>query len=641
MNKKSKHIQKPESSKVVQESSTSLYVFLFFSTIFLPVFHLNEAFDITLMPRTMILGGFLLLFGLYFFQKGVDLTPWRHPIMAILLLYLISVVLSNIMSDAYREGLFDVAKSSMFLAMIGIGALLFYKYDQWQRVLPGFVVIAAFIAVAIGAQQYITHVINGSRKFTQDGLPIVYKVVGIMSHKNEYSNALLLLMPFLALGVVQYRKWWRILSIVALLAVLVMIFLVKSRAVWMGVAGAVSFSGLVALIWGQKFGIPSRWRISISMLILFIVSGIAYIMFLAPKTKNEYSNLGRIQSIANLNSQNNIHRLRIWEGTIEMIQDHPILGVGPGNWRMNYHPYVAGVFDEAAQINWAQPHNDFLWVFAEKGILGILSFVGFFLLLIFSGFRIIIKSEDAVYRQIALILLGGVIGYIIISLFAFPYERINHQVYLSMMAGAMVATYAKAFPFKNINLSVSPLRMLVVAIGIWGFVYGYHAVQQEISLRRMFEYMNVKNYQKAIRYANESRNPFRRVDFSSSVADYYISNAYYKDNQLDSAIVYCQKALEVFPENVVYVNQMGKYLFEKKDYTNSIKYFSKAYKVLNKDRKIFTNIAICYYQLGEYEEALRILERAPDHLKNDEIKTRIEILQNLIQEKKNIPVPNN
>jgi tetratricopeptide (TPR) repeat protein len=306
---------------------------------------------------------------------------------------------------------------------------------------------------------------------------------------------------------------------------------------------------------------------------------------------------------------------------------------------MKYHPYVAGVFDEAAQINWAQPHNDFLWIFAEKGVIGFLAFAGFFIALIFASLKIIWKSEQSEYRNIALVLFGGVVGYIIISMFAFPYERINHQVYLSMISAGILATYARAFPFRALPLPGKLVSSFIAAAGIWGFIYGYNAVQQEMSLRRMFEYMNANNYKKAIQFANESRNPYRRVDFSSSVADYYISNAYYKDKQLDSAIVYCQKALEIFPENVVYANQMGKYLFEKKEYAKSLEYFKKAYKILTRDRKIFTNMAICNYQLGDYEEALRILENAPDHLKDEEIKARIEILENLIQEKKNKALP--
>jgi len=193
MSKKNKAAAKPEVIKDQDSLNFSLYIFLFFTTILLPVFHLNKAFDITLMPRTMLLGVFVFLFGLYFVGQIKEFSPWRHPAVILIFIYLGASITSNILSDAYREGLFDIAKTSMFISMVLMGTMVFYKNENWSKVMPAFVAMAAIVAVSIGAQQYITHVIMGTKQYTKEGLPIVYKVVGIMSHKNVSFSSYVLL----------------------------------------------------------------------------------------------------------------------------------------------------------------------------------------------------------------------------------------------------------------------------------------------------------------------------------------------------------------------------------------------------------------------------------------------------------------
>lgn len=63
-------------------------------------------------------------------------------------------------------------------------------------------------------------------------------------------------------------------------------------------------------------------------------------------------------------------RLVLWHRTLEMIANRPIIGVGPGHWRIVYPAYAEGdmIDSQAAPI---RPHNDWLAIWSESGIVAL------------------------------------------------------------------------------------------------------------------------------------------------------------------------------------------------------------------------------------------------------------------------------
>ena len=66
-------------------------------------------------------------------------------------------------------------------------------------------------------------------------------------------------------------------------------------------------------------------------------------------------------------------RLSIWQSTIEIIKNHPLLGSGPGTYRFMVMPYRAPRLDLGLKIFHA--HNDYLEAAANFGLLGLAVFV--------------------------------------------------------------------------------------------------------------------------------------------------------------------------------------------------------------------------------------------------------------------------
>ena len=68
-----------------------------------------------------------------------------------------------------------------------------------------------------------------------------------------------------------------------------------------------------------------------------------------------------------------VERMAHWQAGWAMALDHPLVGVGPGNYEAAYPDYYVG--------SWREPlghaHNYYVNTFAEQGIVGLLTLVGF------------------------------------------------------------------------------------------------------------------------------------------------------------------------------------------------------------------------------------------------------------------------
>jgi O-antigen ligase len=80
----------------------------------------------------------------------------------------------------------------------------------------------------------------------------------------------------------------------------------------------------------------------------------------------------RIAHEFNLSDPNNtfVSRVDLWQATLRMLRDHPILGTGMFGFARSIQPYRGGVYEE----NLIYPHNIALNMWAETGLLGLVSF---------------------------------------------------------------------------------------------------------------------------------------------------------------------------------------------------------------------------------------------------------------------------
>jgi O-antigen ligase len=68
-----------------------------------------------------------------------------------------------------------------------------------------------------------------------------------------------------------------------------------------------------------------------------------------------------------------VERMAHWQAGWDMARDHPLVGVGPGNYEAAYPRYYIGDWLEAL----GHSHNYYINTFAELGLIGLVIFLGF------------------------------------------------------------------------------------------------------------------------------------------------------------------------------------------------------------------------------------------------------------------------
>jgi O-antigen ligase len=633
---------KPKKKLRKKESAQPKYLLFYFlaafTVLFIPVFHITHALDAALMPRTMAMSAFILVMGFILFGKTYkqvyDFSVFRQKIFPVLIAYLAVVIISMAFAVNYKESFFDIVRTFIFVSFIAVSSVVFLHTETWQDKLPKFVIIAAAIALVLGAVQYFRHVIAGTSDLLPDGRSVLYLVSGLMFHKNEYSTALMLMLPFTGYGIFRFRKVWRLASILITLLILIMIVLVQTRAVWVGLAASFFSVAVIYIFYARKLGLPLVYR---NVLMGATIAGIVLIgvIFSIEKPKDPASLLGRIRSITDSRSQHNIHRLNIWNSTLNLIKDHPLTGVGAGNWRLNAAYYFDGRFDEVPQLNWARPHNDFLWVFSEKGILGFVLYLAIFGFALYYMLRIIRRSPKTEDKILALLFFAGIIAYLGVSFFSFPYERINHQVYLGLMIGGSLAMLQPYSPTRPFQPNRRALLIPVLAFSVFGTVFGYNTTIQERYLNKALSAMKSENWRVFLNNAQQAGNPFKSLDPLSNPPEYYEGMALAKLNRHHEAIVAYEIARKQFPNNMWIINWLGQSYYHVGRFDEAIECLEQVIKIIPSHKEAFINLSATYYQKGELMQSWEALSKIENYEDDPAVVRNMKVLEDMMEEKQN------
>jgi O-antigen ligase len=203
-----------------------------------------------------------------------------------------------------------------------------------------------------------------------------------------------------------------------------------------------SRGGLVALAVGCLAALllagPKRPH-ALAVVLTVSALGVSYYMLVAPP--------GSVQRITNATSGGGTGRVDLWSVASEVAADHPISGVGIGNFPVIEPAYAAGttnlpgvehVVDDPKVV-----HNTYLEVLAELGSIGLLIFAALVagaLVLAFRAFRAFARSGDGEMEMLTRGLIVGLIG----MLTAFIFISGEYQKHLWLLLGLAVATYAVA-----------------------------------------------------------------------------------------------------------------------------------------------------------------------------------------------------
>jgi len=250
-------------------------------------------------------------------------------------------------------------------------------------------------------------------------------------NKNMASHFIVMTLPlsFVLLLATKNNQQVIVYSITTFVGTLFLIFIMARQAyVAIGIEILILFLFLILDKWKNKdknFLATMEKRKVKSVAIVFILFLLVLFANLGNQgfnnENNSISKIERIQSIL-VNEHNG--RLPAWRNTIEMIKDHPISGVGVGQWAEAYPLYYDRImkdkiFNEKTRLK--RLHNDYLEMFANVGFIGI-GLLIWLVYLVANRIWKILKKVDHQFRIQTLGLTLGLTGFAIVAMFSFPIE---------------------------------------------------------------------------------------------------------------------------------------------------------------------------------------------------------------------------
>jgi O-antigen ligase len=369
-------------------------------------FSLNVGVSLPTEPMllaVLALGLMRLLFNCSFDKKVM-----RHPVTVAIIIYLFWMLLTSITSEMPIVSFkYLLAKLWFIIPFYFMGTQLFRDFKNirrfnWLYIIP--------LIIVIGYTTF-NHARNG---FTEQSGHWV--MTPFYNDHTAYGAILAFFLPVLA-GFSfskEFSSTSRWLSMLAFGVVALALFLSYSRAAWVSVTASL----MVFLV--VRFKIKFRYLfITFATLVALFFTFRWQIIDALEDNKQDSSQdfIEHIQSIANISSDaSNLERINRWQSAIRLFNEKPFFGWGPGTYQFVYAPFQRSkektiISTNAGDLGAA--HSEYLGPLAESGVLGMLTFLGIVIAVLYTGIQLYGRSRDPKIKVTALCVILGLVTFFV------------------------------------------------------------------------------------------------------------------------------------------------------------------------------------------------------------------------------------
>lgn len=619
----------------------------------LPVILCPAILDPFYFPKILFLSLIQIIISLYliFNRRLIQQKAQKIPIIFTIWLTLILVsIVSGFVAVNFSEFLSTVN------TFILLGLLAFNTYFLVDGETESFAFLAKFAIISGLFLSLVCLFQFYNIGFTW--LPGSLLPYGFMGHKNIFSAWLFLLMPFVTFLLNEKKLSWRLLSMIAIALMTFDIVIIQSRATWLALLLFVFILLLsaVTVLLTKEYNVPHPFSfLKNSIISGLIVTFVVVLTFSAGlRQRIPDSNDGvlkleeRTKSIAKFSEDTSAtERILAWKNSLLMAKDHPYIGVGAGNWKIRLPEYGLGGYFSNIQSGYyvyLQPHNDFLSVLCETGIFGLAAYLTFFGVLIFYSIREIVRKSSM--REIFLIslLLAAIFGYLVISFFGFPKDRI--ELFTLMFFIAVLITGISFYPDNQDANSdskhngkrvifINSVLIFAIIYSIFSAIFSLIRMDSEMFARRAIIDRSKHNWVQVIDEIDKAYYPtFSSMDPMATPLPFYRAEADYCLFNYRQAITDYTKSLKIHPFHLHSNNDIGTCYEKIGEHQKALDYYAKALKISPHFDYTFINIAAVYYNLGNYQKAYEAISKCDTNSSN-KIKIYKQIILQHLKEQTN------
>lgn len=486
--------------------------------------------------------------------------------------------------------------------------------------------------------------------------PSIIEIKSVYSNKNILSASIFVKIPF-ALYLLTFETGWvRKTGILTVILAFMATLFMSTRAFYLGTAVLViAYLIFVGIRFSRQNERKTMIRMSIYTGVLLLAGFLVFnfsLRFLYPKNYQDAYTVDFVTRFKTI-FDGEQGRINAWNRSFRLIGEHPLLGTGIGNWKVEVLKYEN--LTSPNYIYMYKNHNDFLETAAETGIPGGLLFISVFVLVIFKFIRKFLhpeKGEDD-YRYLFLPAFG-LLCYFFDAFFNFPADRpeisalfavytgigiagtwnnigegpkylepmtafwkipvvkgILVFIWMVLLALAVVILYKNFISLKLQRLLAEDMSKGTLTLPSAMFMNGFPSIPnlnvqcEPIAVHKARYLISEKKYPEAI--------ALLKADHSSPYdtrPEFFISNCYISLGNTDSALFYYRKVFEKKPYFYTNTRNMCGYL-------NNIGHYAQAGKLLedflaiSKDQAEAWIFAVdMYHKAGNDHKAISLVNEA-------------------------------
>lgn len=563
----------------------------------------------TINPDYSIRG---ILFFLYLTILLLVLLLKRHHLNNIIInpLFIITIVLLLLMIFVSRDAInISVAiKSIVGYSIFPVFLFVFVIFiSSFSRSIEQISLLVSFYILILSIISfYQIFKVFSSQDFD---LINIYDIRSTLNHKNLFSHILLLSLPFTIFNGYKQIGKLKYLSLFVLFITLLQIVIILTRSTWISLIFMLLSTSIVYLIFRKKLEIKIISKSVINKFIPLIAFVIICSYFIISNYDNKNSFNFQLKSLKNFRSQNIQKRIFLWENTFKMIYDNPFSGVGSGNWKIHIPKYSKdGKHNNYGEIRYQTPHNDYLSIFAENGIFGVLLYISIFIFGIFYCIRIVRKGKNKDDNIFALLIFGGVIGYISISMFSAAKENFETLFLLSIMLSFVIAKNAD-IQMKQIKqskwLSVS-VSLLFIITSVFGANYMIIAYKSEKHTKLAVKYIDNSNYELCKQEIGKAHSKYITCDPTGTPLKWYSGNANFALGEYSLAFSNYEKAYKLAPFNSFVLTNFASACAVMEKYDKAEEFFNKSLEIKSENPDAINNLIAIYLIQNKINESLNL-----------------------------------
>jgi O-antigen ligase len=579
----------------------------------LPLVFSTTIIDPVLVPRQILLTAFLFLVtAILIGQKRTLLFNFKTPLFFTFIGFLLLNFISFSQSGVAGESHAVFSKMTVLFSFFLLSTLLLY--NNIIRIHQ--IILAALLFGIISLSFSFFDIINKAQQ-GQHLLRQIEVIKGTAANKNLLSSILFLCLPFYFIGLQQGRIM-RLLSMGAILSTVFVLATVRTRVVL--IACSIFFTLLICYKIKQRFGIKKRYFLISGISVLLLIFG-SYKFFLESKIANLKSSSTDItqQYLYRLSdSQTLKSRVLFWENSMLMAKDHLLLGVGLGNWQIHFSKYGLNQFDDYAMVNGEntlqRPHNDFIWILCETGVLGLLAYLMIFGVVFYQLYSLIKNTTDTQKKWKFFFILSTLIGYLVISFFDFPYERIEHQVIVMLLLAIVTSAYNRIVPNPTKNFK-SWLWLLMIPIA-YSFLVSFYRYNGERHALKMYTAKANKNWSETIYEAKKADHYFYPLDNTSIPLSWYEGIGHFNENRLEESQTCFEKAYQLTPNNIQVLTNLASVYQANGKIDEAVVLYNDALKISTEFDEAKLMLSALYFNKKEFDKAYGLINEIKVTSKN-------------------------